>query len=258
MLPLAIRGTPFINPCGGVVCGGGCCCCCSTTGDLWWPAITFPLASITALTPSAAAAPETTTPALLFFLCFLYLTWKPKIFWNFLKYKSQKHQCSYLVEVVNGPGIPSAGHSILPDGRQDHPLAETLLKATILAPVPLRFGDFAVAFRHASVHSLVLHRPLEESLAPIDPKILDEKIFIIESSDYIFVPFTGDDAVMESSGLVLANHANHGRVVLFFFHPVGSILLLLATVWGRIVLLLLLLMAVGADDNRPAGTDGIV
>lgn len=72
-----------------------------------------------------------------------------------------------LVEVVNSAGIPSAGHPVLPDGGQDHALGEALLEAAILAPIPLRLCDLAIAFRHASVHPLILHRPLEKAFAPV-------------------------------------------------------------------------------------------
>jgi hypothetical protein len=72
----------------------------------------------------------------------------------------------HLVEIVNSAGIPSARHSVFSDGGQDHSLGEALLKTAILAPIPLRFRDLAIAFRHASVNSFVLHRPLEKTFAP--------------------------------------------------------------------------------------------
>ena len=73
---------------------------------------------------------------------------------------------TYFVEVVDGAGIPSAGHAILPDGGQDHALADALLEAAVLAPIALRLGDLAVALGHARVHPLVLNCSLEETLAP--------------------------------------------------------------------------------------------
>ena len=72
----------------------------------------------------------------------------------------------YLVEVVHGARVASAGHAILAHGSQNHALAEALLEATVLAPVALGLGYLAVALCHARVHSLVLHRPLEEAFAP--------------------------------------------------------------------------------------------
>lgn len=53
---------------------------------------------------------------------------------------------------------------------QHHALPQTLLEAAVLAPVALRLSDLAVAVRHARVHALVLHRPLEETLAPVTNK----------------------------------------------------------------------------------------
>lgn len=73
---------------------------------------------------------------------------------------------SNLVEVVDGAGIPSAGHAIFADSGQDHSLADALLETAVLAPIALRFGDFTVAFGHARVHSFVLNGSLEEAFAP--------------------------------------------------------------------------------------------
>lgn len=95
------------------------------------------------------------------------------------------------VQVVNGTGIASTRHSVFAHRGQDHALAKTLLEATVLAPVALLLGDLALAVGNASVHSLVLYCSLEEP----------------------FAPFASDDAVVQSSGPVLADHANHGLIV---------------------------------------------
>lgn len=63
------------------------------------------------------------------------------------------------------------------------------MKPTRLAPVSLLLRYDALVIRHATVNSLILHRPLEETLAA----------------------FAGDDTVMKSSCFVLADHANLGR-----------------------------------------------
>ena len=70
------------------------------------------------------------------------------------------------VEIVDGAGIPSAGHAILADGGQHHSLADAFLESAVLASIPLRFRDFAVALRNAGVHPLVLNGPFEEAFTP--------------------------------------------------------------------------------------------
>jgi len=57
---------------------------------------------------------------------------------------------------------------------QHHALLDALLKSTILTTVALCFGYLAGAVRHAGVDSSVLHRPLEEALAPVGriPRLL--------------------------------------------------------------------------------------
>lgn len=75
---------------------------------------------------------------------------------------------------------------------QHHPLLYALLEPAVLAPVPLRLRDLAVAVRHARVHPPVLHRPLEEALAAL----------------------AGDDAVVQARRLVLADHADHRLLLL--------------------------------------------
>ena len=74
--------------------------------------------------------------------------------------------CTYFVKVVNGSRIASAGHAILSHSGQHHALTETLLKAAVLASVALRFRDLAVPLSHASVNSLILYGPFEETFAP--------------------------------------------------------------------------------------------
>ena len=78
---------------------------------------------------------------------------------------------------------------------QHHPLLQTFLEATELTPVSLSFVNFTVAVCHTSVDSLVLNSPLEESLASL----------------------TCDDAIVQASGLVLADHADHWLVVLALY-----------------------------------------
>lgn len=48
---------------------------------------------------------------------------------------------------------------------EDHALPQALLEAAVLAPVTLSLVDFAVAIRHTSVHSFILHCALEKSFA---------------------------------------------------------------------------------------------
>ena len=48
---------------------------------------------------------------------------------------------------------------------QLHADVETLLEAAVGAALPLGLVDDTAAVRHAGVHLLVLHRPLEEALA---------------------------------------------------------------------------------------------
>ena len=91
------------------------------------------------------------------------------------------------IQVINGTRIASAGHSVLSDGGQNHALTQTLLEATILAAIPLLFCDHTLAVGDTSVHSFVLHGAFEESLTAL----------------------TRDDAVVQTCGSVLTNHANH-------------------------------------------------
>ena len=49
---------------------------------------------------------------------------------------------------------------------KDHPHLQTLLEAAVLAAVPLHLVDLTLPVCHARVHPLVLHRALEETLAP--------------------------------------------------------------------------------------------
>ena len=46
-----------------------------------------------------------------------------------------------------------------------HPNVETFLEPAVGAPLPLRLINNTVPVRHTGVHLLVLHGPLEESLA---------------------------------------------------------------------------------------------
>ncbi len=105
-----------------------------------------------------------------------------------------------LVHVVDRPGVPSPRHPVLPDRRQHHPLVEALLEAAVLAPVPLRLVDLAVAVGNAVVDPLVLHRSLEEALAAL----------------------AGDDAVVQPRRLVLADHADERLLVLVGNGKVGG------------------------------------
>lgn len=129
---------------------------------------------------------------------------------------------SYLVQIVDGTRVAAAGHTVLSDGGQDHSLGQALLEAAILAPIPLRFGDLAVAFRHACVHPLVLYCPLKESLTPERNQMTSlNQPLGMTSLGAVCLPFTGDDAVMQSGRLVLTDHADHGRIVFLLndFHP---------------------------------------
>lgn len=73
-----------------------------------------------------------------------------------------------LVKIVDGSGIPTAGHSIFPDGLEYHTLFDALFKSTVLTPVPLCLRDLTATFRHAGVDSPVLHCPFEKTLAAVD------------------------------------------------------------------------------------------
>lgn len=86
-------------------------------------------------------------------------------------------------------------------------MAQTFLKPTRLAPIPLLFRDDAVVFRDTRIDALVLHCPLKETLAAL----------------------TGYDTVVEPSRFVLANHADlRLRVVgLLLLLEVNVLLLLL-------------------------------
>jgi hypothetical protein len=75
---------------------------------------------------------------------------------------------------------------------------KTFLKPTKLTSVALSFINFTVAVRNTGVDALILNSSLEEA----------------------FAAFAGDNAIMQPSGLVLADHADHGLVVLLD-HPVG-------------------------------------
>lgn len=72
-----------------------------------------------------------------------------------------------LVHVINCTRIPSAGHSILPNGRQHHSLSQTLLEPTRLAPVSLLFRNDTIVFRDTSVNALILNSSLEETLTAL-------------------------------------------------------------------------------------------
>lgn len=123
------------------------------------------------------------------------------------------------IKVINGSRVPAAGHPILSHSSQYHALTEALLKAAVLASITLRFRNLTIAFGHASVNSFILHRPLKETLAS----------------------FASDDAVMEASGFIFANHANHWGIVFFIGHwtAVGLLCVLMLVVDLVVVLLLL-------------------
>lgn len=123
----------------------------------------------------------------------------------------------YLIHIVNGSRIPSSRHSIFSDSCkkglnksicllinfynyvltcQNHPLVQTLLESTILTSIPLSLVDFTISICNTVVNPFVLHRSLEESLAA----------------------FAGDDAVVQTSGLVFADHADQRFFFLLLFH----------------------------------------
>ena len=75
---------------------------------------------------------------------------------------------------------------------------KTFLKPAELASVALSFVNLTVTVCYTGVDSLVLNCALEEAFAAL----------------------AGDNAVVEARGLVLADHADHGLVVLLY-HPVS-------------------------------------
>lgn len=132
---------------------------------------------------------------------------------------------TYLVEVVHCSGIPTTRHSVLANSLQNHTLLDALFETTVLTPISLGFRDFAGAFRNTGVHSPVLHRPLEETLASATINIIHEKrisnllcrictLWIKQSRR---LPFARDDAIMQTRRFVLANHADHRLFFLLMF-----------------------------------------
>ena len=56
-----------------------------------------------------------------------------------------------------------------------------------------------------------------------------------------YIPFTGDYPVMEPSGFILTNHANHGRVIFFIhFHPVVMMVMMIVIVNSGIMVVLII------------------
>ena len=84
---------------------------------------------------------------------------------------------------------------------QNHSPLKTFLETTKLTSVALSFVDFTVAVSHTGVHALVLNSSLEET----------------------FAAFAGDNAIVETRRLVLADHADH-RLVVLLNHPVGRLI----------------------------------
>lgn len=75
-----------------------------------------------------------------------------------------------LVKVIHSTRISAPRRPILSNSLKDHTLFNALFEATVLTPVPLGLRDFATAFRHARVHSPILHGSFEEPFTPAHTK----------------------------------------------------------------------------------------
>lgn len=91
-----------------------------------------------------------------------------------------------LVHIVDGARVSTARHPVLADSGQHHSLAQAFLEPARLAPVSLLFCYDATVLRYACVHPLILHSPLEKTLAAL----------------------ARDDAIVQTSSLVFADHAD--------------------------------------------------
>ena len=86
---------------------------------------------------------------------------------------------------------------------QYHSPLKTFLETTKLTSVALSFVYFTVAVSNTGVHALVLNSSLKET----------------------FAAFAGDNAIMETSRLVLADHADH-RLVVFLNHSICGLVVI--------------------------------
>lgn len=50
---------------------------------------------------------------------------------------------------------------------QNHPLFDALLESTILAPVPLGFGDLTGTIRYTRINPSILNSPFKKTFTPL-------------------------------------------------------------------------------------------